>query len=49
MKSFRKETRNYFASTTSYVNSVAVTSDNKYIIYGSFVNTIRICNLLERR
>jgi hypothetical protein len=34
---------------TSYVNSVAVTSDNKYIISGSKDKTIRVWNLLEKR
>ena len=34
---------------TSSVRTVAVTSDNKYIISGSHDKTIRIWNLLQKR
>ena len=34
---------------TSLLNSIAVTSDDKYMISGSYDKTIRIWNLLERR
>ena len=33
---------------TSSVSSVAVTSDNKYIVSGSWDNKVRIWNLLEK-
>ena len=39
----------YLQGHTSYIYSVAVTSDNKYILSGSDDGTIRIWNLIEKR
>ena len=33
---------------TKYVSSVAITSDNKYIISGGYDNTVRIWNLQDK-
>ena len=42
MKFFEKRTKPVLKGHTSSVSSVAVTSDNKYIISGSDDKTIRI-------
>ena len=42
MKSFRKTQETVLQGHTSYVYTVAVTSDNKYIVSGSDDKTIRI-------
>ena len=34
---------------TNYIQTLVVTSDNKYIISGSYDRTIRTWNLLEKR
>ena len=39
----------YFKGRTNFVNTIVITSDNKYIISGSYDNTIRIWNLLNTR
>ena len=49
MKSFTKRQETVLQGHTSSVLTVAVTSDNKYIVSGSDDNTIRIWNLLEKR
>ena len=49
MKSFKKRQETVLRGHLGGVNSVAVTSDNKYVISGSLDNTIRIWNLLEKR
>ena len=54
---FKKFSRNsktitiylFLEGHTSWVSSVVVTSDNKYIVSGSWDKTIRIWNLLEKR
>jgi WD40 repeat protein len=37
-----------FQGHTSYVRSVAITSDNKYIVSGSRDNTLRVWNLKNK-
>jgi WD domain, G-beta repeat. len=49
MKSFRKKTRNCLQGHLNWVQTVAVTKDNKYIVSGSYDKTIRIWNLLEKK
>ena len=49
IKELERDYKLFLEGHTSYVNSVAITSDNKYIISGSDDNTIRIWNLLKKR
>ena len=45
MKSFEKTQESVLQGHTRWINSVTVTSDNKYIVSGSNNDTIRIWNL----
>ena len=49
VKQLERDYKLFLEGHTSYINSIAITSDNKYIISGSSDKTIRIWNLLEKR
>ena len=44
----RQNTRSCVARSYYYVNSVAITSDNKYIVSGGYDKTVRIWNLQDK-
>ena len=49
VKELERDYKLFLEGHTSSVTSIAITSDNKYIISGSHDKTIRIWNLLEKR
>ena len=49
MKSLEKSQETVLNSHSDEVATLAVTSDNKHIISGSYDKTIRVWNLLEKK
>ena len=49
VKELERDYKLFLQGHTRQINSIAMTSDNKYIISGSHDKTIRIWNLLEKR
>lgn len=49
MEFFKKQQEAILEGHTNWVNSLAVTNDNKFILSGSDDNIIRVWNLLEKR